>query len=520
MAATSIQADGQTDTVYLSQVGSTAYYRVNAGTLTELVFPVTISNINASDPTEYILPVRFTTDLTVTSFNQYFILGTDGIELGSKTVKADGTKYTITVDGVTNYSGFLHNQDNSYTYVYNVHVRAINGSTLAEDAGWVGEYQYGSGGGVNYITACSSDGAIPEYCGGIVGGYAGDSGGLFIIGCTSSGSIGASGGGIAGYFAGNGGDITIRRCSSTGAIGVGGGGIVGRNGGTDGACRIFRSFSTGTIGTSAGGIFGTIAASNGFAQAVACYSRGTIGTDGGGIYGYGPADGTGEVEAEDCYSSGTFVTSETGIFGPEAGSTLTVNCYAANGTWVDAEFEIISDYISVGVNQPYALRNFGSTPYSLETVATYDTLTTEYSQTIPAGTSTIAGVLSGVGPYSIVANDGPATITINSTTGAISTTRDTPINTPELLSYSLVIRAGSATQYTMTGFYITVEEALPEPPSSAPVRAPTGKGFDFETYNALQAGNTLVRERLQNTNLRFKSFEDYMRYRKSVATLT
>jgi hypothetical protein len=142
-------------------------------------------------------------------------------------------------------------------------------------------------------------------------------------------------------------------------------------------------------------------------------------------------------------------------------------------------------------------------------------LNTEYYQTIPAGTGSIAGVLSGVGPYSIVASDGPATITINSTTGVISTTRDT-----SLAAYSLVIRAGSDIQYTMTSFILTVEEALPEPPPSATtVIAPTGKGFDFEIYNALQAGNPLVIERLQTTNLRFKSFEDYNKYKKAFATL-
>jgi hypothetical protein len=71
----------------------------------------------------------------------------------------------------------------------------------------------------------------------------------------------------------------------------------------------------------------------------------------------------------------------------------------------------------------------------------------------------------------------------------------------------------------MTSFVLTVEEAPPEPPPSAPSRAPTGKVFSFETYNALQAGNSLVIERLQNTNLRFKSFEDYNKYRKAFATL-
>lgn len=523
VGAPGIYADGQTDTVYLSQVGSTMYYRVNDGELFEITsFPVTITNTNAIDTTEYILPVRFTTDLTITSADQYFTLSTDGIEIGSKTVKSDGTKYTITIDGVTDYPGFLNNQNNSYTYVYNLHVRAINGSTLysvaGTAAGWVGGWSYGAGGSVNYITACSSDGPITDFCGGIVGSDAAVGGGLYITGCTSSGTIGASGGGIAGRYAGgNGGTIDIRRCSSTGTIGANAGGIVGVSAGEGGNCEVSRSFSTGTIAAYGGGIFGSSAGADGEALANKCYSRGTIGEDGGGIYGPDAGNGTGEATANTCYSSGTFVTSNTGIFGTPVGTIFTVDCYAANGTWVDANagLDTTSDYISVGVNQPYELRNFGSTPYSLETVSSPSTLNTEYYQTIPAGTGSIAGLLTGVGPYSLVRSDKEIFYTLNSTTGVITPARNTPIDV-----YSLIVRAGSATQYTMTSFFLTVEEALPEPPSSAtPARAPTGKGFDFQTYNDLQVGNSLVIERLQNTNLRFKSFEDYNKYRKAFATL-
>jgi hypothetical protein len=523
VGAPGIYADGQTDTVYISQVGSTIYYRVNDSELFEITsFPVGIINTNAIDTTEYILPVRFTTDLTITNANQYFIFNTDGIELGSKTVNSNGTKYTITIDGVADYPGFISNQNRSYTYVYNVHVRAINGSTLysvaGTAAGWVGQWSYGTGGSINYITACSSDGPITDFCGGIVGSDAAAGGQVFIIGCTSSGNIGASGGGIAGRYAGgNAGTIDIRRCSSTGTIGANAGGIVGVSAGEGGNCEVSRSFSTGTIAAYGGGIFGSSAGADGEAFAIKCYSRGTIGEDGGGIYGPDAGNGAGGAAANSCYSSGTFVTSNTGIFGNPDGTTFTVDCYVANGTWVDANanaLDTVSDYISVVVNQPYELRNFGSTPYSLETVAGPSTLNTEYYQTIPAGTGSIAGLLTGVGPYSLVRSDKEIFYTLNSTTGVITPARDTPIDV-----YSLIIRAGSATQYSMTSFVLTVEEAPPEPPPSAPSRAPTGKVFSFETYNALQAGNSLVIERLQNTNLRFKSFEDYNKYRKAFATL-
>ena len=522
VGAPGIYADGQTDTVYISQVGSTIYYRVNDSELFEITsFPVGIINTNAIDTTEYILPVRFTTDLTITNANQYFIFNTDGIELGSKTVNSNGTKYTITIDGVADYPGFISNQNRSYTYVYNLHVRAINGSTLysvaGTAAGWVGQWSYGTGGSVNYITACSSDGPITDFCGGIVGSDAAVGGGLIIIGCTSSGTIGASGGGIAGRYAGgNAGTIDIRRCSSTGTIGANAGGIVGVSAGEGGTCEVTRSFSTGTIAAYGGGIFGSSAGADGEAYATKCYSRGTIGEDGGGIYGPDAGNGAGGAAATGCYSSGTFVTSNTGIFGNPDGTTFTVDCYAANGTWVDANanaLDTVSDYISVVVNQPYELRNFGSTPYSLETVAGPSTLNTEYYQTIPAGTGSIAGLLTGVGPYSLVRSDKEIFYTLNSTTGVITPARDTPIDV-----YSLIIRAGSATQYSMTSFVLTVEEALPLPPPTSAL-APTGKGFNFETYNALQVGNSLVIERLQNTNLRFKSFEDYNKYRKAFATL-
>lgn len=523
VGAPGIYADGQTDTVYISQVGSTFYYKINDGELFEISsFPIGIINTNADDPTEYILPVRFTTDLTITNANQYFIFNTDGIEIGSKTVNPNGTKYTITIDGVADYPGVFYNQNRSYTYVYNVHVRSINGSTLysvaGTAAGWVGGWSYGTGGGVNYITACSSDGPIPENCGGIVGSDAGSGGQVYIVGCTSSGTIGNNGGGIAGRKAGtNAGEIDIRRCSSTGTIGNDAGGIVGVSSGEDGQCRVSRSFSTGTIGAYGGGIYGSSAGANGFAQASVCYSRGTIEEDGGGIYGPDSATGTGQAEAEDCYSSGTVGTSGTGIFGTTAGTPLTINCYAANGTWVDAnaELDTSSQYISVGVNQPYELRNFGSSPYSLETVTGPSTLNTEYYQTVPAGSGSIAGLLSGVGPYSIVRSDKEIFYTLNSTTGVITPARDTPLDV-----YSLIIRAGSATQYSMTSFFLTVEEALPEPPTTSNA-VPIGfKRLDYARFDTLIAGNRLVQERLSNQNIRFLSYADYAKYRIARATIS
>ena len=110
-----------------------------------------------------------------------------------------------------------------------------------------------------------------------------------------------------------------------------------------------------------------------------------------------------------------------------------------------------------------------------------------------------------------------STITINSTSGLISTIAETPID-----SYMIRVRAVKDNdEYTNTVIYITVEEPPPAPPpapSPAPsIAVPTGKGFNFESYTAIQLGNNLINHRVQNKNLAFKSFEDYNKYLKSLA---
>lgn len=529
---TSLSQDGATDTIYIFQADGSFIYRVNQGTPIGLTFPVTIANTNAT-PASNILKVLFESDLTITSSLGYITINSDGIQIGDTVLQNDGTKYTITLDGVADYEGFIRNNGNSDTYLYNLSVVATNGTTLATDCGWVGGRFYGSDGINNFIIGCSSTGAITDGGGGIVGSDVATVNGegsaeLTIVGCTSSGTIGSYAGGIAGAYCGqnSGSILTIQKCSSSGTtIGTGGGGIVGQVAGSSGGqCFVQKSYSTGAIGTDAGGIYGREAGSAGSAYANDSYSRGAVESNGGGIFGREAAISSGAAVATSCYSSGSLSTSGTGIFGSASyeGATQSA-CYVADGSWSTTAANSALDtsqFITVVSNQPFELRNIGPSPYSLTTIVGQDDVRTVYAQTIAAGSSTSAAVLAGLSSFSILEIDGelPAeipSITINSTTGVISTTSET---TPSDY-YTIVVRAVT-NPYTITRVNLTVTEAPPAPtPSTTPVLAPTGKGFDFDIYNALQAGNSLVIERLQTTNLRFKSFEDYNKYKKAFATL-
>lgn len=523
---TTINADGATTIVYIQEDDSVIEYSFNQINWSSISWPLTIQNTNGS-PASNILKVLFTTDLTITNINSYIQINSDGIQIGDTAVKANGTKTTITIDGISGYTGFVHSSGDSSIFVYNLNINAINESNLSGGCGWVGGYAYGTDGTNNFIIGCSSNGIIANYSGGIVGAEvatvnSAESADLTIVGCSSSGTITTGAGGIVGKYCGqnSGSTVTIIKCSSSGAIGGGAGGIVGQIAGQGGAnCSVSKCYSTGIIGTNAGGIFGRYAGDAGQATASNCYSIGTIGTDAGAIFGRdGAPDGI--TIADNCYGIGS--GGEEGIYGTGASEgASSINCYIAN-PWSDTAAQSagldLSIYISTGINTPYELRGIGPSPYSLTTITDED-MTLTYSQSVQAGNSGIAGVLSGFSDYSILEIDGESpveipTITINSTTGAISTTSVTPAG-----SYSVIVRA-VVNPYSITTFTLTVTEApAPPTPSTNIITVPTGKGFDFETYNALKAGNQYLLERKQNTNLKFKSFEDYNKYRKAFATL-
>lgn len=531
-ATTSISANGATETLYLQQTGSDYFYRINNGDPVQTYFPLLISNTNDT-PASNLLKVIFTTDLTFTGNFGYIEMRTNGIQIGDTAVQNDGTKATITIDGVTDYNGFIINDGRNDTYVYNLHIAAVNGSTLAAGEGWIGRQGYGKDGTNNFIIGCSSDGDISFSGGGIVGidaarQLAGGNPTLTIVGCSSSGSIGQFAGGIVGSSAasGSGATVTIEKCSSSGTtIETNGGGIVGAQAGVGGgSCFVGKCYSTGTIGVQAGGICGYQAGmSGGFVYVNDSYSRGNIQATGGGIYGAGAAVISGAANATNCYSSGSLTTSGTGIFGSGSEGSPPSACYVANGSWSTSAANAAmgtSDFITVVANQPFELRDIGPSPYSLTTVVGED-MSFTFSASVAAGSSSTAAVLAGISSFSIVEIDGESpletpSITINSTTGVISTTSETFVGT-----FQIVVRAVT-NPYSITRFTLTVTEAPPPTPPTPSTQLPVPIGFkrlDYSEYGNLVFGNRLVIERLSNVNLRFNSYADYLKYKIARATI-
>jgi hypothetical protein len=366
-------------------------------------------------------------------------------------LKNDGTRPEIIIN-VDSYDGFIQNgqeviagQDN--IYVYNLFV---NGDSRSPQigAGWLCKKGFANAADNNYIVNCSSIGDLPGGTvgsGGIVGAFAAKDGGrLYINGCSSSGDIGENDGGIVGASAGdNGGTVICKECYTTGIIGSFGGGIFGRYAGNDGGyAEANKCYTTGVINGDSGGIFGEFAGNNGEAIAEKCYSRGNIAIDGGGIYGRGAGSDSGTTAAINCYSNGVIGTPGDGIYGVGKVNGVETNCYVAEGTWnnVTANAALVgipnpvvgTTWISRGINQPYELSQMGYTPYQTLVIDASSNLIKIYGQSIQAGQNSNSAVIfdaSGSGFEILQFSGGNAssygTITMNSTSGVISTTSQT-----------------------------------------------------------------------------------------------
>ena len=510
-AITSISGDGGT-TIYIRQLdpsGNLQYSVNNQSSWIDITnFPVYISN---SDTAKGVLSIEFLTDIFISNSSVYFVCNSDKIQFGKSSLKSDGSRPIINIEDVNAYPGFIENgslsvDGYSNIYVYNLEIRStgVGNTYLLDGAGWIGQSNFGKGSSNNYIINCRSVGDIPTDGGGIVGvssgGYIGGS--LTIIGCSSNGEIGYSAGGIAGRASGESfGSITCEKCWSEGVISPGeeGGGIFGsyagqnRGSATANKCYstntisfnsggIFGSYagdsigsaiadtcySNGNIGIGAGGIFGTYAGNaGGTTTAVNCYSTGIINTDAGGIYGRyaGPSVPLqGLANAFNCYSSGSITTVGNGIYGSNKSGGTENNCNSSNGFWVSGtaattltgtpQSIIGNSWISKGINQPYELNNFGYTPYTISNINILNnSLIQSFSQNINAGTSTITGIVSGLSYQILDISHGGTfgsfpTITINNTTGQITTTTGTVQGL-----YTIFIRSGN---YSITQFNLTV----------------------------------------------------------------
>lgn len=445
------------------------------------LFPVVIAN---TDNSGGVVIVEFITDIilddnSIGGQNKYFYCSTSDIQFGSTSLNNDGSRPSITIDGVSNYLGFIQN-GNSFVagfnniYIFNLEIKAINGTTLSSNGGWIGQEYFAKNAIDCYIVNCYSDGDIIDAGGGIVGGYAASEGGnLQIISCSSSGNSATYSGGIIGYYAGkNNGNVTCEKCWSTGNIGLNGGGIFGYSAGdTSGIVNAINCYSTGPINNNGGGIFGQVAGSSGQANAQNCYSQGNISTNAGGIYGSGASSDGGTTSAINCYSTGIITTIGNGIYGsnPQSGYSTT-NCYFANGTWntttansnltgiPNSPSVIGTTWVATTINQPYELLNMGYTPYTITNISVsggVPSIVRTSTQTIGPNSSTNAAIISG-NSYTILEKSGGnsgsySTITIDSTSGVISTTSST---IPE--TYTLYIR--NTGSYNITIFDLIIQE--------------------------------------------------------------
>lgn len=458
-------------------------------------FSVEVTN---NDTSLGLLIIEFTTNITFNG-NAHFICNSSHIQFGSSSLNPDGTRPVITIDGVIgSYPGLINNGTNSTAgfsniYVFNLEVNAINGSSQPNDGGWIGQAYFGKEATNNFIINCSSSGPIIDGGGGIIGGYSGSGSGasLYITGCSSDGNTGVYSGGIIGFYAGySGGQVICENCWSLGSIYTYAGGIFGfYAGNATGLAQAIKCYSTGAIGNEAGGIFGRDSGyDNGRAIAVTSYSQGVIGTDAGGIFGSYAGSNGGTTSATNCYSSGTITTLGNGIYGSNAVNDDLYNCYVANGSWdtTTANTFLIDGipnpivgqtWVATISGQPYELNNMGYSPYTITNISSTPSLVQTYGASVNAGNSSTAAIVSGKS-YTILQKSGGdsssyGTISIDSTTGTISTTSTT---IPGI--YTLYIR--NTGSYNITSFSLTVlNNIVPNPsicfPAGTPVLTDQGE---------------------------------------------
>jgi|LauGreDrversion4_2_1035121.scaffolds.fasta_scaffold03568_1 hypothetical protein len=518
-------------TVYIRQVavGQHVEYSIDQENWFEIYW---YSYIHNSNTAAGVLTIEFITDITIDatvgSGNGYFICNSDNIQIGSRLLKSDGTRPVITIDGVTNYAGFVQNGTgngggtNGYNniYVVNLEIRATGGAHLVNGGGWVGQGHFGNNTteSSNVIMNCHSNGPISNNSGGIIGHYCGP---VRCVACSSVGAIDQHAGGIVGSHSPvSASALRCESCWTTGAIGHFAGGITGESSGTS---VVIYCYSTGVINENAGGISGHLTGGNGGGayDVSNCYSTGTINDLGGGIIG----SDSGAVTIANCYSLGAILATGGGILGRVPGSNSTnksiTNCYTT-GTTAHAHSYIVANYTNVntnltvnsgtitlgnnyseaanassgwsntrannvligapasstapvgakwvytGSNTPYELYMMGHTPYTRTVVSgdpTSPAIVRLFAASASAGTSTAAALITTGRSYSIlqISKSGGGggigvypTITMNATTGAVTTTRDTATGI-----YTITLRNNGS--YHITVYELTVSEAEERP---------------------------------------------------------
>ncbi len=517
------------DIIYLQEdANGDHYYSLNSPTdnLFHLSWPFYIQNTNPSDG---VVQIRLHTNLTLSSTYHYISCYSSGLQIGSGSRKSDGTLPTITVDGVTDYPGFVQNgSENTNGHnnirICNLQVNVANG-TLAQDGGWVAKTYFGKHASDNYIVDCVSTGNIDNnFSGGIVGSYAGSGLGayLMVYGCMSSGTqrvngldAGAQGAGgiVGGNAAHSNGSVLVQYCQTSGIIGGrDSGGIVGWMWGSNhGTVDVKYCFSTGLMsGINGGGIVGYVLGNNNSCSVQYCYTTGNIVAEGvGGIAAScQPNTGTITLNITNCYTTGNVTHVDAGaicgkhysglntftrtlqylyttgsvnnnighyVAGVVANTgSVATNVYSealnSSSSWSDTNASSVLQntptsspglgsnliWASTVVNTPYRIFFMGYDMYYPNTVQF--TSSNVFNHLNGHGDTVYKGESSTKSPYISLANRSfqilnntyadSKFITIDSATGLLSTTNETPITTT--LPYTLYIFM----EDSVTGYYI------------------------------------------------------------------
>jgi hypothetical protein len=524
------------DIINILQISGQTYYNINGGSNTVIsAWPVTINNTNTAGG---FVKVLFT-DITLSSNTEYFICGTDYIELGNMSLNPNGTRPIITIDSVAGYPGLIQNGTDSiigknYINIFNLIVDGTN-STLDDGGGWIGQAYFANSSDKNFIVYCSSNGDISSSSGGITGTYFAVNGiEILIEDCTSSGNMINGAGGIVGAdsysnFAGGSAISGVGSCSSSGIIGTDCGGICGSFCGSNGTdnFEISNCCSTGQI-NGGGGICGANAGDAGNIDIRWSHSLGTI-ISGGGIFGDNAGSNGGTATVYNSYVLGNTLS---GI-NPNIVDT---NCYIVNGSWSDITANSIlllvgETWLSLEINTPYILYHTGCTPYELDIISVaingYD-IDFVYISIIEVGSSTIGTVQPGYVLFRIL-DGGDSSITINSVTGAITGM--------EPGYYELIIYgefADGIYSTTLLGLFVEVAPINPsvsEPPCceiNNCIINPQTSDYDASLITNKKQDKIIVREadqifanvaagRQVNPMPVFRTYYDYMNYLRGKA---
>ncbi len=292
--------------LYIKSINSEIFCSTNNSTWNTINNKMPFILAKSSPSSTNKLNVIFTTDITITNSSQYFIIGSDYIEI-------DGNNKKIILSNVNNYEGLINNGSVSTNGYSNIIVKNINvpagSSLLKTNGGWICQKYWSK-----------------------------NSSGCEVFNCFSLGTISSNSGGISGSNSSG----SFTKCYSTGIIGLYGGGICGK----ESSATVTNCYSFGTIKSNSGGIFGNSSSGT----AINCYSLGnySLSSNAGGIF-----SSTTTGTTTNCYSAnGTW--SDT-----NANSSLVLSDLN-NTYWYD---------ISTLTTIPYVINSFSFDLYSTLTLS-------------------------------------------------------------------------------------------------------------------------------------------------------